>query len=226
MRRLLLVRQRRTPVHHAPSGQLLGTRHCTCSDPWVRSWLAGPAAPAACARGSAAPDLRRPAAQNPPAGFAAPPPTRPGEHRCHIDARRRALPGTSLPHRCPPANIAATTKFAVLRRAEHRCHIDVQGGGQPAALPARAASAPPCRHASSRRALPARRPASARLLPLRTFRLPGISSANGAALLQFSAVIPVFRPHGRDRARPREDHRAACHQLRARRRTAGPCSSS
>jgi Na+/melibiose symporter-like transporter len=30
------------------------------------------------------------------------------------------------------------------------------------------------------------------LLPLRTFRLPGIASANGAALLQFSAVIPVF----------------------------------
>src|SRR5215831_7253985 len=30
------------------------------------------------------------------------------------------------------------------------------------------------------------------LLPLRTFRLPGIASANAAALLQFSAVIPVF----------------------------------
>jgi EmrB/QacA subfamily drug resistance transporter len=30
------------------------------------------------------------------------------------------------------------------------------------------------------------------LLPLRTFRLPGVASANGAALLQFSAVIPVF----------------------------------
>jgi len=30
------------------------------------------------------------------------------------------------------------------------------------------------------------------LLPLRTFRLPGVTSANGAALLQFSAVIPVF----------------------------------
>jgi EmrB/QacA subfamily drug resistance transporter len=30
------------------------------------------------------------------------------------------------------------------------------------------------------------------LLPLRIFRLPGITSANGAALLQFSAVIPVF----------------------------------
>ena len=30
------------------------------------------------------------------------------------------------------------------------------------------------------------------LLPLRTFRLPGIASANVAALLQFSAVIPVF----------------------------------
>lgn len=30
------------------------------------------------------------------------------------------------------------------------------------------------------------------LLPLRTFRLPGIASANTAALLQFSAVIPVF----------------------------------
>jgi NAD(P)H-binding len=29
-------------------------------------------------------------------------------------------------------------------------------------------------------------------LPLRTFRLPGIASANVAALLQFSAVIPVF----------------------------------
>lgn len=32
----------------------------------------------------------------------------------------------------------------------------------------------------------------AALLPLRTFRLPGIASANAAALLQFSAVIPVF----------------------------------
>jgi EmrB/QacA subfamily drug resistance transporter len=30
------------------------------------------------------------------------------------------------------------------------------------------------------------------LLPLRTFGLPGVASANGAALLQFSAVIPVF----------------------------------
>jgi EmrB/QacA subfamily drug resistance transporter len=30
------------------------------------------------------------------------------------------------------------------------------------------------------------------LLPLRTFRLPGVTSANVAALLQFSAVIPVF----------------------------------
>jgi predicted MFS family arabinose efflux permease len=30
------------------------------------------------------------------------------------------------------------------------------------------------------------------LLPLRTFGLPGIASANAAALLQFSAVIPVF----------------------------------
>src|SRR5262249_49408616 len=30
------------------------------------------------------------------------------------------------------------------------------------------------------------------LLPLRTFRLPGVASANAAALLQFSAVIPVF----------------------------------
>ena len=30
------------------------------------------------------------------------------------------------------------------------------------------------------------------LLPLRTFRLPGVTTANGAALLQFSAVIPVF----------------------------------
>jgi MFS family permease len=30
------------------------------------------------------------------------------------------------------------------------------------------------------------------LLPLRTFRLPGVTSANIAALLQFSAVIPVF----------------------------------
>jgi EmrB/QacA subfamily drug resistance transporter len=30
------------------------------------------------------------------------------------------------------------------------------------------------------------------LLPLRTFALPGVASANGAALLQFSAVIPVF----------------------------------
>jgi len=30
------------------------------------------------------------------------------------------------------------------------------------------------------------------LLPLRTFRLPGVASANVAALLQFSAVIPVF----------------------------------
>ena len=30
------------------------------------------------------------------------------------------------------------------------------------------------------------------LLPLRTFRLPGIAAANVAALLQFSAVIPVF----------------------------------
>jgi hypothetical protein len=30
------------------------------------------------------------------------------------------------------------------------------------------------------------------LLPLRTFRLPGIASANAAALLPFSAVIPVF----------------------------------
>jgi EmrB/QacA subfamily drug resistance transporter len=30
------------------------------------------------------------------------------------------------------------------------------------------------------------------LLPLRIFRLPGVTSANGAALLQFSAVIPVF----------------------------------
>ena len=30
------------------------------------------------------------------------------------------------------------------------------------------------------------------LLPPRTFRLPGIASANAAALLQFSAVIPVF----------------------------------
>src|SRR5437763_11095433 len=30
------------------------------------------------------------------------------------------------------------------------------------------------------------------LLPLRTFRLPGVSTANVAALLQFSAVIPVF----------------------------------
>jgi EmrB/QacA subfamily drug resistance transporter len=34
--------------------------------------------------------------------------------------------------------------------------------------------------------------ASRALLPLRTFRLPGVTSANGAALLQFSAVIPVF----------------------------------
>jgi EmrB/QacA subfamily drug resistance transporter len=30
------------------------------------------------------------------------------------------------------------------------------------------------------------------LLPLRTFRLPGVTSANIAAMLQFSAVIPVF----------------------------------
>jgi predicted MFS family arabinose efflux permease len=30
------------------------------------------------------------------------------------------------------------------------------------------------------------------LLPPRTFRLPGVTSANAAALLQFSAVIPVF----------------------------------
>jgi predicted MFS family arabinose efflux permease len=30
------------------------------------------------------------------------------------------------------------------------------------------------------------------LLPLRTFKLPGVASANVAALLQFSAVIPVF----------------------------------
>jgi predicted MFS family arabinose efflux permease len=30
------------------------------------------------------------------------------------------------------------------------------------------------------------------LLPLRTFALPGVTSANIAALLQFSAVIPVF----------------------------------
>jgi EmrB/QacA subfamily drug resistance transporter len=30
------------------------------------------------------------------------------------------------------------------------------------------------------------------LLPLRTFRLPGVTTANAAALLQFSAVIPVF----------------------------------
>ena len=30
------------------------------------------------------------------------------------------------------------------------------------------------------------------LLPPRTLRLPGVTSANGAALLQFSAVIPVF----------------------------------
>jgi EmrB/QacA subfamily drug resistance transporter len=34
--------------------------------------------------------------------------------------------------------------------------------------------------------------AATALLPLRTFRLPGVASANGAALLQFSAVIPVF----------------------------------
>ena len=83
----------------------------------------------------------------------------PGEQRCHIDVRRRAPPRTALPHRCPPVNSAATTKFRGPRRAGQRCHIDVRGRpagrGPPTCLGP--AGARPCRARRRRGAVPAGR---------------------------------------------------------------------